>query len=158
EQDPREMEFEREFDVVLSLGGGAFEHFDRDEENLRAFEAAARALRPGGRLLMQTPNVLHIAEQLAPRTWLQSGETIELIEQHWNEPIKRLDGVKRTLMECDSPQYCEPEPFQRRLYTIEELAAIFEDVGMYLADVFDEHGRPCAPSALQQELYVEARC
>ncbi len=45
----------------------------------RAFGAAARALRPGGRLLIQTPNV------------------------------------------------------------------------------FDEHGRPCAPRDVEQELYVEAR-
>lgn len=157
EEDPRHMEFEREFDVVLSLGGGAFEHFDYDEENLRAFRAAARALRPGGRLLMQTPNVLYVETHLTPRTWFQDGETIELIEQRWSEPIRRLEGVKRTLVEFDSPQDCEPEPFQRRLYAIEELAEIFEDVGLRLADVFDEHGRPCAPSDVEQELYVEAR-
>ena len=75
-----------------------------------------------------------------------------------NEPTRRLDGVKRTLMEFDPPQYCKPEPFQRRLYTIEELAEIFADVGLRLADVFDERGRPCAPSDAEQELYVEARC
>ena len=157
EEDPRQMEFDREFDVVLSLGGGAFEHFDYDEENLRAFAAAARALRPGGRLLMQTPNVLHVEAHLPPRTWFQAGETIELIQQHWNAPTRRLDGTRRTLVEFDSPQYCEPESFQRRLYTIEELAGIFEQVGLRLADVFDEHGNPCAPSDLERELYVEAR-
>ena len=157
ERDPREMGFEREFDVVLSLGGGAFEHFDSDEENLRAFAAAARALRPGGRLLMQTPNVLHVEAHLPPRTWFQTEETIELIEQQWNGPTRRLDGVKRTLMEFDIPRYCEPEPFQRRLYTIEELAEIFAAVGLRLVDVFDERGHPCAPSDVEQELYVEAR-
>jgi len=157
ERDPRYMEFEREFDVVLSLGGGAFEHFDHDEEILRAFRAAARALRPGGRLLMQTPNVLHVEAHLAPRTWFEAGETIELIEQRWNEPIRRLEGVRRTLFEFDPPHQCEPEPFQRRLYAIEELAGIFEAVGLRLVDVFDEEGRPCAPSDVQQQLYVEAR-
>ena len=157
EQDPRHMEFENRFDVVLSLGGGALEHFDSDEENLRAFEAAARALRPAGRLLMQTPNVLHVEAHLPPRTWFQSGETIELIEQHWNAPTRRLDGTRRTLVEFDAPRDREPEPFQRRLYTVEELAEIFETVGLQLADVFDEHGRPCAPSDVERELYVEAR-
>jgi SAM-dependent methyltransferase len=157
EKDPRYMGFEREFDVVLSLGGGAFEHFDSDEENRRAFERAARALRPGGRLLMQTPNVMHVEAHLPPRTWFQAGETIELIEQHWNAPTHRLDGTRRTLVEFDSPQYCEPVPFQRRLYTIEELAEIFEQVGLRLTDVFDEQGRPCAPSDVERELYVEAR-
>jgi SAM-dependent methyltransferase len=158
EEDPRYMEFERRFDVVLSLGGGAFEHFDSDEENLRAFERAARALRPGGRLLMQTPNVLHVEARLTPRTWFQDDETIELIEQHWNEPTHRLEGIRRTLVEFDPPSSSEPAPFQRRLYTIEELAEIFETVGLRLAEVFDEHGRPWSPGDAEQELYVEARC
>lgn len=158
EEDPRYMWFEREFDVVLSLGGGAFEHFEYDEENLRAFEAAARALRPGGRLLMQTPNVLHVEAHLTDRTWFQDGETIELIEQDWNAGTRRLEGRRRTLFEFDSPQGRETEPFQRRLYTIEELAQIFEKVGLRLADVFDENGRHCAPSDVERELYVEARC
>ena len=158
EEDPRYMTFEREFDVVLSLGGGAFEHFDSDAENLRAFEAAARALRPGGRLLMQTPNLLHVQAHLTPRTWFQGEETIELIEQHYNEPTHRLEGIRRTLVEFDPPNCSEPAPFQRRLYTIEELAEIFETVGLYLADVFDEDGRPWSPGDVERELYVEARC
>jgi SAM-dependent methyltransferase len=126
EEDPRRLELEREFDIVLSLGGGAFEHFDYDDESLRAFEAASRALRPGGRLLMQTPNVLYVEAHLPERTWVQDGEAVTLIEQHWNEPIHRLDGLRRTLVECDSFEQAEPEPFQRRLYTVEELAAIFD--------------------------------
>ena len=157
EVDPRELWFKGEFDVVLSLGGGAFEHFDDDSECLRAFAAAARALRPGGRLLMQTPNVLHVQAHLPERTWFQSGETLELIEQHWNAPTGRLDGTRRALLECDAPQYCEPHPFQRRLYTIEELAGIFEAVGLGLAEVFDEEGRPWTPGDAARELYVEAR-
>lgn len=144
--------------IVLSLGGGAFEHFDYDTENLRAFEAAARALRPGGRLLMQTPNLLHVQAHLTPRTWFQDEETIELIEQHYNEPTRRLEGIRRTLVEFDSPDCSEPAPFQRRLYSIEELAGIFETVGLYLADVFDEDGRPWSPGDVERELYVEARC
>jgi SAM-dependent methyltransferase len=156
EEDPRDMEFDREFDLVLSLGGGTFEHFDYDEENLRAFRGAARALRPGGRLLMQVPNVLYVEAHLPERTWIESGEVIELVEQHWNAPTKRLDGVRRSIIEKDLWDF-DPTPFQRRLCTIEELAEIFGSVGLRLADVFDEQGRPCAPSDVQQEIYVEAR-
>jgi len=157
EEDPRYMSFEEDFDVVLSLGGGAFEHFDSDEENLRAFAAAARALRPGGQLLMQTPNVLHVEARLTPRTWFQEEETIELIEQEWNEPIHRLEGLRRTLVEFDAPEYTESTSFQRRLYTIEELAAIFDTVGLRLAEVFGEDGSPWSPGEEDREIYVEAR-
>jgi SAM-dependent methyltransferase len=157
EEDPRYLEFDGEFDLVLSLGGGAFEHFDYDGENLRAFGAAAQALRPGGRLLMQTPNVMCVEAHLPERTWLEEGEAIELVEQHWNEPTRRLDGTRRSLLERDSLDKTEAVPFQRRLYSLEELAVVFESVGLRLTDVFDEHGKRCAPTDAQQEIYVEAR-
>jgi SAM-dependent methyltransferase len=157
EEDPRRLEFDREFDIVLSLGGGALEHFDYDEENLLAFAAAARALRPGGRLLMQLPNVLHVEAHLPERTWIEESETIELIEQHWHEPTRRLHGTRRSLLACEHPGESEAVPFQRRLYTVEELAEIFASVGLGLANVFDEAGQPCVPSDEQRELFVEAR-
>lgn len=157
EVDPREMEFDEQFDVVLSLGGGAFEHFDDDQQCLEAFEAASRALRPGGRLLMQIPNILHVEKHLPGRTWLCSGNAIELIEQYWNAPAHRLDGTRRSLIECEAPEDMETFDFQRRLYTIEELADIFNLVGLRLGDVFDEKGHYCAPCDVEQELFVEAR-
>jgi SAM-dependent methyltransferase len=157
EEDPRYMQFEREFDLVLSLGGGAFEHFDFDKENELAFAAAAKALRPGGRLLMQIPNVLHVEAHLPQRTWVSGGEAVDLVEQHWNEPIRRLDGTRKSMIEGEDPEQADPVPFQRRLYSVEELAEVFESVGLGLSDVFDEHGAPCTPTDAQQELYVEAR-
>jgi len=157
EEDPRYLDFEREFDLVLSLGGGAFEHFDFDEENLRAFKAAARALRPGGRLLMQVPNILHVEAHLPERLWISGAEATDLIEQFWNDATRRMDGTRTSFLACESSEDAEPVPFQRRLYSVEELAEIFESVGLRLADVFDEHGAPCVPTDVQQELYVEAR-
>ena len=157
EEDPRYLDFDREFDLVLSLGGGAFEHFDFDEENLRAFEAAARALRPGGRLLMQVPNVLHVEAHLPEEISISTGEAEEVIEQYWNEPTRRIDGTRTSFLSCEDDEDAQPEPFQRRLYSVEELAAIFDSIGLHLADVFDERGAPCVPTDAQQEIYVEGR-
>jgi SAM-dependent methyltransferase len=157
EEDPRYIDFKEEFDLVLSLGGGAFGHFDYDEEDLRAFRAAARALRPGGRLLMQTPNVLWVQAHLPERTWVGGSNAIDIIEQRWDAAIKRIDGTRRSLIECEFPEDAEAVPFQRRLYTVEELAEIFSAIGLSLGDVFNEEGARCAPSDVQQDLYVEAR-
>lgn len=157
EEDPRYMDFEEEFDIVLSLGGGALEHFEYDEENLRAFEAAARALRRRGRLLMQIPNVLFVERHLPDTVRLTEGGAEDVIEQCWNAPTHRLDGVRTSRLDEDPNWPSDAVPFQRRLYTIEELAEIFEFLGLSLTNVFDEHGAPCAPSATEQELYVEAR-
>jgi SAM-dependent methyltransferase len=157
--DPREMPFRQEFDWALSLGGGAFGHFDFDDEDLTAFEATARALRPGGKLLLQLPNVCHVQAHLTPRTWISTKETVDLIEQYWNAGTRRIEANALTLVKVG---YGDLEnggeaSFQRRLYSIEELAEIFEAIGLYLADVFDEHGNRCAPTDAQQEVFVEAR-
>lgn len=157
EEDPRYLDFEHEFDLVLSLGGGAFEHFDTDEENLRAFKAAARALRPAGRLLMQVPNVLYVEAHLPEKAWISSRGAVELIEQEWNAPIHRIDGTRTSLLVCESGKGADTVPFQRRLYSVEELAQVFESVGLHLANVFDEDGKPCAPTDVQREIYVEAQ-
>lgn len=157
EADPREIEFEQEFDVVLSLGGGAFEHFDSDEDGLRAFAAAARALRPGGRLLMQTPNLLYVERHLPERATIHAGQATVAIAQHWNAPIHRIDGEKRVYLEVDPDREEDPVPFQRRVYSVPELFEIFASVGLHLTRVLDEHGDPCSPTDRQMEIYVEAR-
>ncbi len=159
EVDPREMDFHREFDWVLSLGGGAFGYFDYDEGNLAAFQAAACALCPGGTLLMQVPNIHHVEAHLPTRTWISTDQTIELIEQCWNAGTRRIEGETMSLV-LDGMGDFENDgcaPFERRLYSVEELAEIFEAVGLSLADVYDEDGARCAPTDVQQEIFVEAR-
>jgi hypothetical protein len=46
---------------------------------------------------------------------------------------------------------------QRRLYTVEELAAIFDSLGLRLNEVFGANGRPWKADAAEPEIYVEAR-
>lgn len=159
ELDPRDIDFRREFDWVLSLGGGAFGYFEYDEGNLAAFQAAARALRPGGKLLMQVPNIHYVEAHLPSRTWISTEHTLELIDQCWNAGTQRIEGETVSLV-MDGMGDFESDgcaPFERRLYTVEELAETFETVGLSLADVYDEDGERCAPTDVQQEIFVKAR-
>jgi SAM-dependent methyltransferase len=161
EEDPRYMDFEHEFDLVLSLGGGSFEHFDYDEENLRAFEAAARALRVGGRLLMQVPNLLYVERHLPDKALLVGSRALDQIEQYWDGATRHLNAMMTSLLEEEfyDEKMAETVTVQRRVYSIEELVEIFESVGLLLNNVFDEHGRSCTPTDAQREIYIEAvRC
>jgi SAM-dependent methyltransferase len=157
ESDPRELDFMREFDLVLSLGGGAFGYFDRDDEDRQVFQRISQALRPGGRLLMQMPNVVYVETQLPRRTWVSSESTTQLVEQAWDAASGCLDASVMALIEGEAFEEVEAVPFRRRIYSVEELAQSFEAVGMELVDVFDEAGEPCAPTDCQQQVFVEAR-
>jgi SAM-dependent methyltransferase len=156
EADPRELEFLREFEVVLSLGGGAIGHFEDDADDLRVLQCVSRALRPGGRLLMQTPNLAYVERRLPDTALFESKETISTVEQTWNERSRRIAGWCTSTVEGEA-RADGPAPFSRRVYSIEELAELFESVGLELCDVYDEEGKRCAPTETQQELYVVAR-
>jgi SAM-dependent methyltransferase len=155
--DPRELEFLREFDLVLSVGGGAFGYFEHESDDRLVFQRVSQALQPGGRLLMQTPNVIYVETHLPEKTWVSSESTTQLVEQAWNASTGCLEATVMALIEGEAFEEVDPVPFRRRIYSVEELAQSFEAVGMELVDVFDEGGSPCAPTDRQQQIFVEAR-
>ena len=155
--DPRDLEYLREFDLVLSLGGGAFGYFEHDGDDRLIFQRVAQALRPEGRLLMQVPNLVFVEAHLPESARIPGEETTELIEHVWNAKTRRIEGWITSLGDGESSVNEDPFPFQRRIYSVEELATIFESVGMEPVDVYDEKGKPCAPTDRQLEVFVEAR-
>jgi len=56
--DARAFRFRRRFDLAIMICEGAFPLMETDEENVRIFENAARALAPGGKLILTTLNAL----------------------------------------------------------------------------------------------------
>jgi len=56
--DARSFRFRRRFDLALMICEGAFPLMETDEENVRILENAARALKPGGKLILTTLNAL----------------------------------------------------------------------------------------------------
>mgnify|MGYP000864395444 FL=1 len=56
--DARELPFAAEFDLALMLCEGAFPLMETDDMNFRILQGAARALRPGGKLIFTTLNGL----------------------------------------------------------------------------------------------------
>jgi SAM-dependent methyltransferase len=155
--DLRELDFEDEFDLVLSLNDGAVGYFETDAENLRTFEVVAAALRPGGGHLMQLPNVLHAEEHLPARTWIAGEDTVELSDHRWNARDRYIEGSTVPIRIGELFERFEPIPFRQRLYSTEELAGIYEQVGMRLANSFAGSGKPRVPKPNQYEIFVEGR-
>ena len=154
--DLRELDFEDEFDLVLNLNDGAIGYLESDEENRRTFEVIARALRPGGRNLVQLPNVLYAREHLPQRSWIPASSMVELVEHRWNKGEKRLEGLMVAASFGQILDGLEGIEFTQRLYTVDELRELYSSVGMELVRCYHGNGRPREPGASQFELFVEA--
>jgi SAM-dependent methyltransferase len=155
--DLRELDCREEFDLVLSLNDGAVGYFETDEENLRTFQVISQALRSGGGHLIQLPNVLHAERNLPKKSWIVGESTLELSDHHWNAEDRYIEGSTVPIRFGEVFERYEPIPFRQRLYTAEELAEIYESVGMRLANTFAGSGKPRKPKPNQFEVFVEGR-
>jgi SAM-dependent methyltransferase len=155
--DLRQLDYEGEFDIVLNLNDGAVGYFESDEENHRTFEVIARALRPGGRNLIQVPNVLYARAHLPQRSWIPSSSMVELVEHRWNKKDRYMEGAMIPLRFGEVLEDLDKRiEFRQRLYAVEELREIYASVGMTLDRVFHGNGRPKEPSESQFEIFVSA--
>jgi SAM-dependent methyltransferase len=155
--DLRELDYEEEFDLVLNLNDGAIGYLESDEENRRSFEVISRALRPGGRNLVQLPNVLYARERLPQRSWIPASSMIELVEHRWNKKARRLEGLMVAARFGEVLENLDGIEFSQRLYSVDELREIYAGVGMELLRVYNGSGRPKEPKSSQFEIFVEAR-
>jgi SAM-dependent methyltransferase len=155
--DLRDLDFDSEFDLVLNLNDGAIGYLESDEENLRTFEVISRALKPGGRNLVQLPNVLYAKERLPQRSWIPASDMIELVEHRWDKKTRRMEGKMVAARFGEVLEDLDGIEFSQRLYSVEELRQIYASVGMELVTVYHGSGRPREPKAGQFEIFVEAR-
>jgi SAM-dependent methyltransferase len=156
--DLRELSFEGEFDVVLNLNDGAVGYFETDEENHRTFEVISRVLKPGGKNLIQVPNVLYARAHLPQRSWIPSSSMVELVEHRWNKKERYMEGAMIPLRFGEVLENLDKRiEFRQRLYEVDELREIYGSVGMSLERVFHGNGRPKEPTEAQFEIFVTAR-
>jgi len=118
--DVRDLDFDGEFHAVYNWGG-SFGYFS-DDENLEVLRGYARALKRGGRLMVEQPNREYIlrhfrrrGERGGVRTRTKWSPRTERVETTWT---CTLDGRRRS---CRSVM---------RLFTPGQFARLFARVGL----------------------------
>ncbi len=155
--DLRELDFFEQFDFVLNFNDGGIGYFETEAENLRTFAVIARALKPGGRHLAQTPNRLHAERHMPERTWILGEEAVELTDHWWNAKSRRLEGTVASIRFGETLEKLDPIPYSSRLYLVEELQEIYASLGMSLSSTFRGSGKAGRPRENQYEIFWEAR-
>lgn len=123
--DMRNLPWDGEFDAALNVWG-SFGYFEDEEEHDAFARAVARALKPGGRFLVET----HVAETLLPRfeerSWSRLGGALVLEERRWDHERGRVE-TDWTFVRGGEPPRTSHSSI--RIFTFRELWRLLREVG-----------------------------
>ena len=131
--DMREIDFNSEFDAVINMAT-AFGYLESDEENEKVIHAVSRALKPGGRFLIDVQNRDGLMRIFRPRDWqVNEAGDVMYSDRGFDCVTGRVYATERT-MRADGSRF-ECTHFIR-LYTCNEYDAMFQRAGLRFRTVF----------------------
>jgi SAM-dependent methyltransferase len=133
--DMRRVDFEEEFDRVLLLFT-SFGYFE-DRENEQVLRNMLRALKPGGRLMLDISNRDVFLKDLPPADVIEKGRDLlinrfsfdALSGRFSNQRILIRDGIRKD------------KPFSIRLYNATEMRLLLEQAGLEDILILGEDGK-----------------
>jgi SAM-dependent methyltransferase len=133
--DMRELDAAEAFDAVVSVGT-ALGYVEERHGDAAAIAAAARALVPGGRLLIDTEN-REAKLRMAPQVSFPMAGTTVWCDRSYDH----LSGRWHERMSWGEGEHADEAEYSLRLYTAVELAEMLEAAGLRVDDLwadFDE--------------------
>jgi SAM-dependent methyltransferase len=128
--DMREMAFDKQFDGAYCMLT-SFGYFD-EETNLRVAEGIARALKPGGRLLLDLVNRDYIVADLPSRVWWEGNGCVVLEEVDFNFHTSRI-LTHRSIVFEDGRQI--EQEISIRAYSLHEIGRLLRQAGFRVIDI-----------------------
>jgi SAM-dependent methyltransferase len=128
--DMRGLAFDREFDGAYCMLT-SFGYFD-EESNLKVAEGVARALKPGGRFLLDVVNRDYIVGDLPARIWWEGDGCVVLEEVEFNFNTSRILTHRSVVFE-DGRQL--DQEISVRAYSLHELGKLLRQSGFRVIDV-----------------------
>ncbi len=128
--DMREMAFENQFDGAYAMLT-TFGYFD-EETNLRVAEGIGRALKPGGRFLLDVVNRDYVVADLPVRVWWEGTGCVILEEVDFNFHTSRIN-THRSIVFQDGRQL--EQEISVRAYSLHEIGRLLKQAGFRVIDV-----------------------
>ncbi|HEX7839436.1 MAG TPA: class I SAM-dependent methyltransferase, partial [Kofleriaceae bacterium] len=128
--DMRELDFDSQFDGAYCLFS-TFGYFD-DEANKKTIANIARALRPGGRVLIEILNRDYVIADLPIRVWWEGDGCVVLEEVELNYFSSRIQ-VNRSVVFDDGRQL--EQEISVRAYSLHEVGKLLHSAGLRVLEV-----------------------
>jgi SAM-dependent methyltransferase len=144
--DLRELAFDAQFDAALNWFT-SFGYFD-DADNQRVLEGLARALRPGGRLVVELLN-----RDVVLRRMPAGDDTALVLLERGDDLLIDRTRLDAATGRSETDRFVVLGGRVRRLHmsvrapTLPELRAMLLAAGFTAVDGYDEHGEPCTAAA-----------
>ena len=127
--DMREMAYDSQFDAAYCVLT-SFGYFD-EETNLRVASSICRAIKPGGRFLVDTINRDYIVSDLPSRTWWEGDGCVVLEEVDFNFHTSRV-LIRRSIVFGDGRQV--ENEISIRAYSLHELGRVLRRAGFQILE------------------------
>jgi SAM-dependent methyltransferase len=130
--DMRELIFDGEFDAAMNFWG-SFGYFDADGDRAVA-EGAFRALRPGGRFLIETVTLETLLPQFREQMWHRMGDTIVVQQTAFDHERSRVE-TEWTFIGVTGERDVRDSSI--RVYSYAELTTLLREIGFTSFDAYD---------------------
>ncbi|MFH1701378.1 MAG: methyltransferase domain-containing protein [Candidatus Zixiibacteriota bacterium] len=124
QSDMRRINFENKFHAVVNLWT-SFGYFENESDNFLVLKKFYKALRPGGRLLIQAINRDYIIADFKESEWLRINRGYVLIKNNFDFRRSMIYGTWHFVKDGEE----SPQPMRIRAYSYHEMAAMFEKAG-----------------------------
>jgi SAM-dependent methyltransferase len=128
--DMRELDFEAQFDAAYCMFS-TFGYFD-DETNKKTVTNIARALKPGGRMMLEILNRDYVIADLPTRVWWEGDGCVVLEEVELNYFSSRIQ-VNRSVVFDDGRQL--EQEISVRAYSLHEVGKLMHAAGFRVLEV-----------------------
>lgn len=132
--DMREIPFEDHFDLIVNFFT-SFGYFADDYENQRVLLSIAKALKTGGKFLIDYMNPKQVVKGLVPRDEKDISDGIHVIQERWvDESLHRIN--KKITMIKDSEEMVFRESV--RMYSHGEMKSMLVKAGLNLTGTYGD--------------------
>lgn len=126
-RDMRDIPFDGELDAVINMFS-AFGYFEDDEEDFKVLAAVSRALKPGGRFLIDTMNREWLVRRYQDTDWREHDDGLITMERRHLDLLTSQNESLWMLITPDGQRRTHRISF--RLYTLTELAGMLSRAGL----------------------------
>ena len=141
--DMRDIPFTDEFDAAINMFT-AFGYFDSEDEDLRVLKAVEKALKSGGKLLLDTINREWVLANYVQNDWHTDDDGNTYLEHREFDLVTGRNRVTFNIVTADGKRRESPG-HDVRLYSLTELARLLDIAGLRLSVTYGDYdGAPYA--------------